>query len=424
MAISVLGDSLYVAPFRGNKKAALSITFDDNLAGQFNYGLPILNALGLKATFFAIAGQRPYSLLQTAASTGHEIGSHSWSHTDLTLANTNLTRELRESKDSLSMGLGGQSISTIAWPLGKGGGSRPAEAIIRDSAKAYYLGARNASIGPSKCEPANTRRYFQIGSVLMDGNITQIQFERNLDTAIQQKGYQILLYHAIEDPGYAMVPSSNFSQQMAAIAQRQDSLWVAPFGSVVKYIRQKNAASITNVQFNTGAGCTNCTLNFDFQVADTTPVVYSPEPMTLVYKFKNSNLDISGIDFNNASFIQPSTGRIGSCRWLPADSALIIDSVLPGAIQVNFFPNGLAEVVSTTISLSGNPFGLGLKVSNVQISSPLNWQLIDATGRNLIQKTLGANEGFVVENGLPSGVYTIRVFNAEFIKAEKFVVLH
>lgn len=415
-------DSLYVAPFAGNKKAALSITFDDNLSGQSTYALPALNSAGLKGSFFVIAGQRPFSFIQQISSTGHEIGSHSWSHADLTLSNTNLTKELRESRDSISSIQLGLPVTTIAWPLGRGGGSRPQEAIIRDSAKYYYLGARNASVGPAKCEPANTKRYFQIGSILMDGTISASQFEQNLDTAIKQGGYQVLLYHAIEDPGYAMVPLVNFQQQLSTINSRADSLWIAPFGKVIKYLRQKNGAQFSNVNTSQIAG--GIGISFDLTVNDTTPIAYTPEPVTVVYKLINSNLNIPSTVMMNASYFQTVTGLSRTCKWNTSDSTLTLDSVYSGQVQISLTALGLEYAIKGyQQTLIGSPFFQGLNLAGVSSSESLLWQILDSQGKVIDQQELPACTTFLTKKG-QSGIYFVRVVWSGGIKTGKFSVLH
>ena len=46
--------SYQIAKWFDDKKAAVSVNFDDNLPGQFSTALPIMNAKGLKGTFYVI----------------------------------------------------------------------------------------------------------------------------------------------------------------------------------------------------------------------------------------------------------------------------------------------------------------------------------------------------------------------------------
>ena len=64
------------------RKAALSITFDDTRASQLDTGLPILDAHGVKATFYVslkAASQRRDDW-RRLPETGHELGNHTLNH--------------------------------------------------------------------------------------------------------------------------------------------------------------------------------------------------------------------------------------------------------------------------------------------------------------------------------------------------------
>src|SRR5438874_1088243 len=49
--------TIRIAKFAGDRAAAVSYTFDDNLRDQYTLALPMLNEVGFKGTFFVIAGK-------------------------------------------------------------------------------------------------------------------------------------------------------------------------------------------------------------------------------------------------------------------------------------------------------------------------------------------------------------------------------
>lgn len=70
-------------PFRWpeGKRAALSLTFDDARPSQLDQGLPILDAHGVKTTFYVSPGNMEHRLDGwRAAASGHEIGNHTLHH--------------------------------------------------------------------------------------------------------------------------------------------------------------------------------------------------------------------------------------------------------------------------------------------------------------------------------------------------------
>ncbi len=46
-----------VSKWQGNKKSAVSITYDDGIINQFTVARPIMNKLNLPATFFVLTGK-------------------------------------------------------------------------------------------------------------------------------------------------------------------------------------------------------------------------------------------------------------------------------------------------------------------------------------------------------------------------------
>ena len=66
------------APWPDQNQAAISLTFDDGMASQLDIAVPMLDAHGLRATFYPIAGDDYRQTLapwQGVAEAGHEIGS-------------------------------------------------------------------------------------------------------------------------------------------------------------------------------------------------------------------------------------------------------------------------------------------------------------------------------------------------------------
>ncbi|MFC1805810.1 polysaccharide deacetylase family protein [Planctomycetota bacterium] len=64
------------------KRAALSLTFDDARPSQLDLGLPVLDAHGVKATFYVSPANMARRLddWRAAAANGHEMGNHTLHH--------------------------------------------------------------------------------------------------------------------------------------------------------------------------------------------------------------------------------------------------------------------------------------------------------------------------------------------------------
>jgi peptidoglycan/xylan/chitin deacetylase (PgdA/CDA1 family) len=110
-----------------------ALTFDDGWHNWLTVALPVLEQLGVRATFFIcpglwnrrqpdVAGEAGRLLDEDGAralhDAGMELGSHSLSHPDLRgLSDTALARELGESKAAVEA-LTGEPCTTLAYPYG------------------------------------------------------------------------------------------------------------------------------------------------------------------------------------------------------------------------------------------------------------------------------------------------------------------
>src|SRR5687768_15137719 len=83
LLLSQLGHSQFNQPWRG-KKCAVVLTYDDAINQHLDHAVPVLDSLGLKATFYVTAFS---SSIQTRlndwkklSSNGHELGNHTLFH--------------------------------------------------------------------------------------------------------------------------------------------------------------------------------------------------------------------------------------------------------------------------------------------------------------------------------------------------------
>jgi len=117
-----------------------SISFDDGHISAFEYAFPLLEAAGIKATFFVLPGKigrSPDSLswqqVKLMLSAGHRIESHGWSHGMLTqYSASDLEREIVSSKLELEDRLG-QPVTSLSAP-----GGRWNERVVEECARAGY----------------------------------------------------------------------------------------------------------------------------------------------------------------------------------------------------------------------------------------------------------------------------------------------
>src|SRR5688572_33007717 len=80
---SQLSHSQFNQPWRG-KKCAVVITYDDAIDQHLDHAVPVLDSLGLKATFyvtgFSTSMQKRLNDWKKLATNGHELGNHTLYH--------------------------------------------------------------------------------------------------------------------------------------------------------------------------------------------------------------------------------------------------------------------------------------------------------------------------------------------------------
>src|ERR1041384_2199449 len=121
-------------PFQwpGGKRAAISLTFDDARLSQIDRGIPIMDAHGVKGTFYVTvhAVEQRLDLWRRAVANKHEIGNHTLTHPcsgnfaftrnnaleDYTLPR--MEAELTQANDSIQQMLAVRP-TTFAYPCGQ-----------------------------------------------------------------------------------------------------------------------------------------------------------------------------------------------------------------------------------------------------------------------------------------------------------------
>lgn len=104
----------------------ITLDFDDTIENQYTVARPILNAAGMKASFFAITdpevgigseGYMTWTQVQQLQSDGHEIGAHTRTHPDLaSLTTAQAQTEIAGSKADLAAH--GITATSFVYPFG------------------------------------------------------------------------------------------------------------------------------------------------------------------------------------------------------------------------------------------------------------------------------------------------------------------
>ena len=234
------------------KRAAISLSFDDARLSQVDRGLPILNAYGVKATFYVL----PYRVEQRlsgwkkAVANGHEIGNHtlrhpctgnfSWSR-EKALEQYSLEdagRELDEANTAIEHLLGVRP-TTFAYPCGQKfvGRGLSVKSYVPLVAERFIVGRGafdEVANDPAFCDLA------QVTGIDSDG-LDFEQVEQLVDEAVADGRWLVLFGHEVGEPGRQTTFASTLEAFCRYAQDPANGLWVDTVAAVGEYIQEQRA---------------------------------------------------------------------------------------------------------------------------------------------------------------------------------------
>ena len=257
-----------------NKKGAVSLTFDDGCASHLSLGIPALDARGLKGTFFLITNKvSSWDPWRNAAATGHEIGSHTISHPYLTLLSpTEIQDELAGSKAAVDAQIPSQKCLTLAYPYGD------VNASVESIAASLYMSSRGVF-----CD-LNTAPYdFSRVNACSpdDGNFDDIY--ARADDAEQQAAWLVAFIHSLNGGSdcWGTWTINMWTDYLDYLMTK--NLWVGTFGTIVKYIKERDSATLSVVSSTSSQIVLSLTDTMDDAIYDEPLTIRSDVPSNWTY---------------------------------------------------------------------------------------------------------------------------------------------
>ena len=225
MAADSVRPYVEVARFQGDALAAVSMTFDDAFPSQIEKAIPLLDAQGLHATFFVHTDNVKETWASTwdawkrAAATGHEVGSHTKTHPNLTHVQSarQLRNEIEGSADLIEQNLGLRPIS-FAYPF-----SAANDAVQRQVRSVYLLDRSDCRMWGGQGFGA-------------DSGI------RNIEQAVEKGTWFYCMMHGVDEVSFRPITAKAFGGIVAYLGAHRDTIWTAPYGTVGRYIRERMLA--------------------------------------------------------------------------------------------------------------------------------------------------------------------------------------
>jgi peptidoglycan/xylan/chitin deacetylase (PgdA/CDA1 family) len=234
------------------KRAAISLSFDDARLSQVDRGLSILDACGVKATFYVVPDrvEQRLSGWKKAVANGHEIGNHTLSHPctgnfpwsrEKALEKYCLEdaeRELDEASAAIERLLGVRP-TTFAYPCGQKfvGRGLSVKSYVPLVAKRFIVG-RGAFD-----EVANDPAFCDLAQV-MGMDLDELDFERVrrlVDKAIADGRWLVLFGHEIGEPGRQTTIASTLEALCRYAQDPANGLWIDTVAAVGQYILEQRS---------------------------------------------------------------------------------------------------------------------------------------------------------------------------------------
>jgi peptidoglycan/xylan/chitin deacetylase (PgdA/CDA1 family) len=183
------------------------------------------------------------------AAQGHEFASHMITHPRLAaLDEPNIMYEMEKSRLDILHNLGLRYTFSAEGPFG----------TENDRAVSYlskvYPALRNRMPEPwlkeisrgNKDTPGNTdKEYVQY----QRGATTKTplpMMKAWVDTTMNRRDtWLVLTHHGVEGIGWEALPATELTEYFTYIKNHEDKLWIATFGDVTKYIRERKSANLT-----------------------------------------------------------------------------------------------------------------------------------------------------------------------------------
>lgn len=252
LLFSAAASSQVLTPWKG-KKAAVVITYDDAIDQQLDNAVPVLDSLGLKATFyitgFSASMQKRMNDWKQLAVHGHELGNHTmyhpceggragreWVRKDYDLYTYTLPRLLDEIRATnlLLQSMDGKTKRTFAFTCG--------DTKVHDSSFGGMIQNDFAALRGvrGQMHPLSRVNLTDVDCYVVNHHSAE-QLMAWVDEAIQSNSLLVVLFHGVGGGNGLDVGISEHSRFLHYLSQKQNEVWVAPMVEVADYVKAEQA---------------------------------------------------------------------------------------------------------------------------------------------------------------------------------------
>lgn len=233
-----------------NKKCAVVLTYDDALSVQLDHAIPLLDSLGLRATFY-LSGFFPdfrqrMSDWKSVAKQGHELGNHTlfhpcegkspgreWVKPDYDLNTYRIQRLVDEIRmaNTLLEALDGRTKRTFAYPCGD---MKVGDSSYVDKIKVDFVGARGVAGTLQRIDEIDL---YKVGAYLVNGQRGD-ELIGLVRQAMAKNALLVFLFHGVGGGHSLNVSLDAYRKLLYFLKQNENDVWVAPLVEVLEYVKE------------------------------------------------------------------------------------------------------------------------------------------------------------------------------------------
>jgi len=355
--------------------------------------------------------------LQNAASEGHEIASHTVTHNSFSgMVDSLQENELKNSQDVINSHITGEQCVTIAYPYCNTGNNN----LVRQ----YYFASRGCSGSTESKTPGN---FMNISSIVCgsEGSIkTSANFKSGVDNATSTNGWVVYLFHGINgtEPGaYSPISEDTIRASLEYLKANPDKFWVYTFGGVAKYIRERNAASVSQISETEDS--------IEVSVTDTLDNSYYNCPITVRRPLPEGWA--SAVAIQNGITLTSKVVEVNSVKYIMFDVVPDGGDILLTKSDATGVSNESKSFLQTPYLKQNypNPFN---PITQIEYSVPksdyLSLKVYNLLGKEIAKLYEGIQlEGdYIVSldgSALTSGVYFYSLQTNNFVDTKKLILL-
>jgi peptidoglycan/xylan/chitin deacetylase (PgdA/CDA1 family) len=236
------------------KKCAVCLTYDDALNVHLDHAIPLLDSLGLKATFY-LSGFFPAFRERVAdwkavAAKGHELGNHTlfhpctgklpgreWVKPDYDLGNYTMQRLVDEIKmaNTLLEALDGKTKRSFAYPCGD---TKIGDSSYVDEIRNDFVAARGVKGEMSRIDEIDL---YNVGAYMINGQSGE-ELIVLVKQAMQSHALIVFLFHGVGGEHSLNVSLGDHRKLLLFLKQNEKDIWIAPFVEIAEHVKEYNQA--------------------------------------------------------------------------------------------------------------------------------------------------------------------------------------